>query len=237
MNVAGRRHVRDLVKQYRPSIIILMETHCLFQKAGKFWKSLGYDGCAISEAQGQAGGIWILLEHGSEFTVSVKDIFHQAVTVFVSRGNKLWHCSTIYASPIPVVRDILWKHLQNIRASITGPWLLMGDFNEILVPSEVRGGNFSLSRATKFSNSMEDCNLLDLGAVGNAFTWFRRAIGSQPISKRLDRALADIDMRRGFPEAYVENLCRRHSDHCPLLLRCNAIVPDKKLRPFRFQAA
>lgn len=143
----------------------------------------------------------------------------------------------VYASPIPTNREALWSHLGNLRSSVLGPWMLIGDFNEILLPSEVLGGNFSSGRADKFAGMLEKCGMIDLGATGNAFKWFRWAIGSHPISKRLDRVMSDSDWRNCFSEAYVENLCRLKSDHCPLLLRLKATGLGRGDRPFRFQAA
>lgn len=61
VNVTGRRHARELVKKHNPSMIILIETHCAFSKAEKFWSKLGYVAGAYSEANGHFGGIWILV--------------------------------------------------------------------------------------------------------------------------------------------------------------------------------
>lgn len=117
------------------------------------------------------------------------------------------------------------------------PWLLLGDFNKVLFLSEVRGGHYVRSYAAKFSEVLDQCGLSDLGAKGNAFTWYRRASGERPVAKRLDRALADCDWRTEFSEAYVDNLTRLHSDHCSLLLKCRGVVPPKAQHRFRFQAA
>lgn len=35
----------------------------------------------------------------------------------------------------------------------------------------------------------------------------------------------------------MENLCRLHSDHCPILLRCGDFPASRGIRPFRFEAA
>lgn len=57
------------------------------------------------------------------------------------------------------------------------------------------------------------------------------------ISRRLDRGLCDDNWRLNFPEATVEHLVRRKSDHNPLLLRCTNNVSVPSGRPFRFLAA
>lgn len=96
---------------------------------------------------------------------------------------------------------------------------------------------FTANRADKFASVIDQCGLLDLGATGSLFTWYKNSVGFQPVSKRLDRALADCHWRNLFPEAFVENLNRLSSDHRPILLRCKGFVPDRKAHPFRFQAA
>lgn len=233
----GRRHVRELTKKHQPSMVVLMETHCPFNRAERFWHHTGFKIAACSEANGHSGGIWVLVEKNSNFRVELVDSFHQVVTVRVSRSSRHWTFSAVYASPIPAARKNLWHHLIGLKSTISDPWLLMGDFNEVLYQSKVRGGSFSMNRASKFSHMMETCELLDLGAKGNLFTWFCKAVGERAISKRLDRGMSDYNWRTTFHEAFVENLVRQHSDHSPLLLRCKSIIPDKGARPFRFQVA
>lgn len=159
------------------------------------------------------------------------------MTIYIAKGQQKWCCSAIYGSPTPVVRENLWNHHSHLRTMIKDPWLLIGDFNEVLLPSEVRGSQYYGNRAMKFAQVLEQCDLIDLGAKGHQFTWYRKAEGVHSVSKQLDRALGDCDWRTKFPDAFIENLFRHHSNHSPLLLRCNSDIPDKKSRPFRFQAA
>ncbi|KAF1892709.1 hypothetical protein Lal_00042598 [Lupinus albus] len=60
INKDGRCHAKDLVRKYKPSLIILMETHCQFISSKRFWNSLGYVESGIVEASGHVGGIWAL---------------------------------------------------------------------------------------------------------------------------------------------------------------------------------
>ena len=93
---------------------------------------------------------------------------------------------------------------------VSKPWLLIGDFNDIMLPSEVRGGIFYPNHSAHFLEMIDFCGLLDLSAVGNLFTWFRKDPAGFLIFKRLDRALAYSAWQILFLEAYVENLCRMH---------------------------
>ncbi|KAL4314251.1 hypothetical protein AHAS_Ahas15G0066400 [Arachis hypogaea] len=127
---------------------------------------------------------------------------------------------TIYASPVPSKREEAWRVLTDFSRNYSGPLLAIGDFNEILLSSEVKGGNFVSRRAERFGALLDECGLIDLGAHGSLYTWFRHMQGNRFISKRLDRAVATDAWCFRFPESYVENLARMHSDHCPIMIRC-----------------
>ncbi|XP_072084637.1 uncharacterized protein [Arachis hypogaea] len=153
-------------------------------------------------------------------------------------GNTSSYCSAVYANPHIHRRKELWGDLTRIANMIHGPWIVLGDFNDILLQSEVRGGQFRLARAEQFAETLEDCGLFDMGAIGRRFTWYRKVKGGVQVAKKLDRAVINQDWRLMFPEAYTEVLARLHSDHCPLFTRCKmAKRATKGHRPFRFQAA
>lgn len=141
------------------------------------------------------------------------------------------------ASPIPLQRRLLWDHLRAVAGSILEPWVLLDDFNDIAGSSEQRGGVFSSSRARIFLDNINSCDLVDIGASGLQFSWFRRCVGRIPIHKRLGRALASMPWRTSFPEGGLEVLPRLHSDHSPITLRCGKKVESRGQRPFRFEAA
>ena len=154
----------------------------------------------------------------------------------VTNRGRLWYFSAVYACPYLCGRQQQWNYLASLQTYINGPWLLMGDFNDIVFPSEVKGGVFSVNFADKFSEVIEKCRLIDLGATGSFYTWYRKEFGVLKISKSLDRAFGDSTWRTLFPEAYVENLLRSYSDHRPILLRGQGVIPERRSLPFRFQA-
>lgn len=79
--------------------------------------------------------------------------------------------------------------------------------------------------------------MVDLGASESKFTWHINNIRVRTISKRLDRAVVDCLWRTSFPNVFVENLCRLHSDHHSILLMCGGILAPRGIRPFHFEAA
>lgn len=59
----------------------------------------------------------------------------------------------------------------NFAQSITGPWLVAGDFNEILIQNNKWGDSF-INNTTFFDfwDCIYFCNLVDLGYSGSKYT-------------------------------------------------------------------
>ncbi|XP_057444482.1 uncharacterized protein LOC130736702 [Lotus japonicus] len=237
MHLNGQRFIKDLIRSRKPDIVILVETRCQFAQASQLWSSMGFTPSFISEASGFRGGIWVLTRIGGYLHFRELDTHHQVVSFEMWRDNFAWACSAVYASPVPSEREELWQHLIYLRSTINVPWFIIGDLNEVLHPSKVRGGEFIASRASKFADTVEACGLVDLGMVGGNFTWFQKRNNQLTLSKRLDRALGDVEWRIAFPEAYVEALNRIHLDHCPLLVHCCVTMNGNGERPFRYMGA
>ena len=134
-----RRFFRTIVKSYNPSMVVLMEPRISGVKANEFIKKSGFDHSHRVEVVGFSGGIWLLWQSSIKVEVLLnhRQFIHFKIcmnNVFVSWGT------TVYASPNPMLRCQLWKHMDNISTSIHGPWLIGGDFNSILYASEKQEG-------------------------------------------------------------------------------------------------
>lgn len=57
-------------------------------------------------------------------------------TIEVRPTNFKWLFSSIYASTNSVIRDQMWKNMENIADSHNGPWLVGGDFNYVFSANE-----------------------------------------------------------------------------------------------------
>jgi hypothetical protein len=80
------------------------------------------------------------------------------------------------------------------------PWVMLGDFNEILSNQEKEGGNLRPQRCMQqFRDALVDSELSDMGFMGEKFRRRGR------IRERLDRAVANQRWRDKFPLAMVVN--------------------------------
>lgn len=113
----------------------------------------------------------------------------------------------------------MWSNLAKIAQLQNLPWLLLGDFNEVLYGEDKLGGRrVNLNRALEFKDCLNACNLLDLGFSGPKFTWSNLRQITDLVLERIDRCFANFEWRVLFPEASVTHLPRVFSDHCSVLL-------------------
>ncbi|PNX86889.1 hypothetical protein L195_g042972, partial [Trifolium pratense] len=233
----SKNHVHDLIRRFKPDIVFLFETHTMFATANSYWDRENYVRIDIQEVLGHSGGIWAMQRRGSDFNFTLVSKMHQCVSFIVTKGTDKWLCSGVYASPICTLRPLLWDYLEDLVNTVSLPVLAIGDFNDILLPNEQKGGVFSLTKADTFSRNVDNCGLIDLGSFGTKFTWQGNCRGGRIVHRRLDRSFCNHEWRLKFPEATVEHLVRKHSDHNPILLRCHNAMVCQESRPFRFQAA
>ena len=70
----------------------------------------------------------------------------------------------------------------------------------------------------EFRLAFDECNLVDLGFVGNPFTWNNKRPGDANTRMKLDRAVANLGWREKFRASTVTHLYSHASDYRPLLI-------------------
>lgn len=136
------------------------------------------------------------------------------------------------------MREELWAYLTQLGQVLKVPWLLAGDFNQIVDPLEKSGGRpATWTQLTSLWNCFTDYGLVDLGFSGPKFTWTNNRTGRGKIRERLDRAMCNTAWKLKFPDHCVRHLARTHSDHHPLLISCarQSAPPSSGIRHFRMQ--
>ncbi|CAL8990846.1 unnamed protein product, partial [Prunus brigantina] len=110
-------------------------------------------------------------------------------------SQKPWLFSAIYARPCSVKKEKLWEHLNFVASCHQMPWLLAGDFNDIL-QAEDKDGGVSLCRLIGMKKWFDANNMIDLGFSGPRFTWTNRRV-----FERIDRAICNEKWRSLFANA------------------------------------
>ncbi|XP_060210576.1 uncharacterized protein LOC132637514 [Lycium barbarum] len=140
----------------------------------------------------------------------------------------------VYAKCSEVERMQLWDSLYLLASNMTSPWLLGGDFNDILNEEVKIGGLLVLPQEYEdFAFCLNSCELHEMPFKGSPFTWWNGSAANDCIFKRLDRIVHNDTFQNWFGHLEVEHLSRTGSDHASLLVSCGDQV-EKFIKPFRF---
>jgi hypothetical protein len=192
--------------------MFLSETHLDDYPAECLRRRLKMDFKIVNPSDGRSGGV--ILFYKKEVKVELIFSAPKYIDVRVIESpDKAWRLTGIYGEPRWEDKYKTWDKIRELKNNSPLPWVIMGDFNEILYSHEKEGGNprpFGYMQA--FRDALVDCDLEDLGFVGDRFTWRRGRI-----RQRLDRAVANGAWVTMHPGA-VLNLEFIRSDHRPILL-------------------
>lgn len=147
-----------------------------------------------------------------------------------------WRYTGYYGYPERGRRAEAWDMLRQLATSSALPWCIIGDFNDLMKADEKKGGQ-SHPRAllNGFSETISECDLVDLEYEGDKFTWERFRGTDKWVVERLDRGFATKEWIDLFPNAVVQVHEVSTSDHMPLCLQLNRRVYVPKGRHFCFE--
>lgn len=187
------------------------------------------------EAQGHSGGLALLWKN--EGGCQIEDSGKHYIDFEVENEDVgRWRYTGFYGCPERDRRRESWQIIRELSTRSNLPWCIIGDFNDMMWVEEKRGGQkHPVSLLQGFTRVIEDCGLLDLGYVGEQFTWEKSRGKHNWIQECLDRGLATQNWCNLFPLAEVRVLDVATSDHLPLYLQLNKQVYKKRDRRFRFE--
>ena len=186
--------LKEVVKKEDPKVVFLMET-----KSNEVWMKMVRDKCEFKHgvfvsSNGMSGGLAMLWKE--EVKLDVQTYSETHIDALVDGGSEYgwWHLTGFYDNPNTSKRPESWEKLKLLRNTSALPWLVIGDFNELMRMSEKEGGSSRpRQQMQQFVEAIDACGLKDIGFVGPRFTWlYQRSDGVQ-IRERLDRALATAD--------------------------------------------
>lgn len=224
-----------MLNYYKPTLVILVKTHLTDHNMLR--DDFGFNELVESPVEGNSGGM-VIIWNNALITVEQVAVTNQTIHCMVQVNSTLtpFMLSTIYAKNSQLHRRELWQYLRTIADQYKGPWMVGGDFNDIVNAHEKFGGKqIHVNRSNNFLKCLNYCSLVDLGYCGSKFTWTNKRKIGDLILERIDRVIANYEWLTLFSEAHILHLPRTHSDHCPLLLSLNSFRPPPN-KVFRFES-
>ena len=151
---------------------------------------------------------------------------------YINKNSKTaWYFTRFYGEPKTTKRCEAKNDLRVLIHHSNTPWICVRHFNEITQQGEKLGGVLrSHNQEQRFREVINEYGFMDLGFIGQRFTWSKHFQDGRSIQERLDRGLATNSFFLKFPSTRVHCLCCDTSDHSPLLINPLVLVtPTKKI--------
>lgn len=203
-NLRAVRFLKEIVSQFRPSIVFLSETLVKNNKIAAVCRDIGFAGSFTVDCQGHGGGLALFWKN--EGGVQITDSCGNYIDFEVANEQTgRWRYTGVYGYPERGRRMEAWNMLRDLAGRSSLPWCIIGDFNDLMSANEKRGGrNHPRTLMQGFSDAILDSGLLDLGFEGEQFTWEKSRGTINWVQERLDRGLATQEWKDLFPDAVVK---------------------------------
>ncbi|KAF3450405.1 hypothetical protein FNV43_RR06486 [Rhamnella rubrinervis] len=185
------RSLQRLVRNYNPACIFLMETRSNKERIEAGGQKLGFNKAEVVEAKGLAGGLAFFWKEGQNIKLEWKTERIFCMEVYNAEGSRSYKMLGCYSTPYYREKKAFWEDFGQVMKEVEGPWVIFGEFNEIISESEKWGGVSIWKKQLFLKNFMMKVGGIDLGFSGSKYTWQNNQEGKAFIRERLDRALAN----------------------------------------------
>lgn len=207
--------VRLALPSPAPSILCLQETKLEDINQFKVASFLPFPRAAsytFKPSLGASGGLltaWDanLLRH----TSSVNHQFTITSTFHVAATDLQFTITNCYGPCSHADKPTFLDELMMLSSMISGPWLLLGEFNLVRLPFEKSSANFDAVEAAWFDSTINSMALQELPLLDRWFTWSNHQ--EHPILAKLDRFMVSTEWSAVFPNSMVTSASAPVSDH------------------------
>uniref|UniRef100_A0A803QP78 CCHC-type domain-containing protein n=1 Tax=Cannabis sativa TaxID=3483 RepID=A0A803QP78_CANSA len=147
----------------------------------------------------------------------------------VKQHNGNFFVTFIYGFNDEQKREELWGDLERLAAGIHEPWIILGDFNEIMFANERIGRKAQNNPSPRLRDCMEACDMSDLKYSGSFFTWNNKQKPEDRIFSKIDRAMVNSRWSCAMPDSEAVFLPELSFDHSPILVSIIGDVNGTKM--------
>ncbi|XP_074290286.1 uncharacterized protein LOC141617016 [Silene latifolia] len=180
----------------------------------------------------EGGRIWVLWKD-QKYVVNIVDMEAQFIHLKVKElvtANEFF-VTYVYGFNKIEERVPLWDAL--VRIAVVEPWIVLGDFNNVMYLDEKIGLPVKDAEVLPFQNTVELCDLQDIKCTGSFFTWNNKQPSATRVFSRIDRVLVNKGWCDKWPDYFAYYAPEGDYDHCPCFITDGDTHMSRK-KPFKF---
>ncbi|XP_074266876.1 uncharacterized protein LOC141590167 [Silene latifolia] len=160
----------------------------------------GYFGIDV-DSVGRSGGLSFWWKKEVDCVFQSSSVHHMDFLVRGAEGE--WRITGFYGWPVVSDRHLSWELLRILSRQSSLPWVCIGDFNEILFSTEMKGGSRPQRQMNSFRAAVDECGL-ELPWEGYNFSYDNGQVGDRDEEsvRRRRKLVAEISELRRQEEQY-----------------------------------
>ncbi|XP_062113350.1 uncharacterized protein LOC133824482 [Humulus lupulus] len=227
--------IKHLILSKNVGLVSLLETKVKNKNMGSLYNSL-FSGWFFTDNNPWIDkGRIIVAWNPKVYSLDIRLCTTQLIHCLVQVPNQAGSCfiTFVYGFNDELSTEQLWKDMQELVVSIVDPWMVIGNFNEILSHHERIGKKVAAKLSSSFQDCLSFCYLEDLKFSGCFYTWNNKQKAEEKIYSKIDRALVNSQWTDYFPNSEVVFLLEGLFDHSPVLVHFYLEFAMEK-KPFRY---
>uniref|UniRef100_A0A803NML1 Reverse transcriptase domain-containing protein n=1 Tax=Cannabis sativa TaxID=3483 RepID=A0A803NML1_CANSA len=178
---------------------------------------------------GLSGGLMLLWKDDIDVTLQYYNTNVFDGYMAVSNGPK-WHFTAFYGEPAVHNRHTSWTLLKRLKdVAPLLPWMVIGDFNEILSNHDKFGGGLrNEQQMDAFRDTLSFCSLHQQPFHGDKFTWIKGRHNPNALKERLDWCFLNDLWETIFKPITTAHLDYYSSDHRAIAVTIDYITSNQQ---------
>jgi hypothetical protein len=143
---------------------------------------LAMNNCFVVNGHGNGGGLAVCWDDSIKLSIISYGQHHIDSLIWDGVHHVAWRCTFVYGEPRTQDRHHMWDLLKRLKSCSNAPWLVIGDFNEVMWSHEHLSNHRRPARQMMdFWEVLSHCDLHDIGFTGLPWTYDNKQAGDQNV--------------------------------------------------------
>jgi len=122
----------NYVKLHHPKLVFLSETRMSASRSKNLQWKIGLKHSLAVDSDGLSGGIVLFWDESISVSLLSQGERYIDVLVHDNPEDAPWRATFVYGEPRVENRRNMWELLRSLCGAWSGPWMVLGDFNEAM---------------------------------------------------------------------------------------------------------
>jgi hypothetical protein len=170
------------VRTVSPKIVFISETRQQSNRVRNLKSRLAMDNCFLVDGKVKGGSLALYWDNSIKLSIVSYGMHHIDTLIWDGDHHASWRETFVYGEPRVQDRHNMWKLLERLKPCSYAPWLVIGDFNEVMWNFEHFSSHMHPARQMlDFHEVLSHCDLHDPGFTRLPWTYDNKQIGDRNV--------------------------------------------------------